>query len=139
MYEKDCPNLDDNDYSFVYRNSDGEEQRLCVVQCMQDIKGMDKLFTHLCSYKNDIWEQEKEWRLIAGNDILKINNPKIKYEVDGYKIPIPQNAIKSIIIGHNFPKDRLYCIREAQIKYGVNVYKTKVNIPFLLNFEDVIL
>lgn len=136
VYRKERPDLDDCNYSFIYRNYEGEVQTIVLSDCMHDSKEMDKLFTHLCSYKDVVWEKENEWRLIVGNDIIQRRIPQIKYESGGYKIPIPQNAIKSIIVGHNFPKDRLCCIREAMSKYGIIIQRTKVGLPFCIDIED---
>ena len=136
VYRTDCPDLDNTDYTFNYRNYEGEVQTIHLSECLQDEKTMDKLFTHLCSYKNEVWEKEKEWRLIAGNDILQRKNPKVEYDVGGYIIPMPQNAIKSIIIGHNFSKDRYCCIKDVANKLGIPVYRTKVYMPFCIEFED---
>ena len=134
VYKEECPNLDDMNYTFNYRAYDGKIQTIKLEDCLQDFKTMDKLFTHLCSYKNIVWEKECERRLITGKDIIDRANPKVKYETGGYKIPIPQGAIKGIIIGHNFLKDRYCYIGEVARNLGIPVRKTKVCRPFNIEF-----
>ena len=138
VYHEKYPNLDDINYSFDYRNYEGEVEKIKICDCLKDEKTMDKLFTHLCSYKHNDWCNEKEWRLIAANDIQRRKVPLIKYEPNGYKIPMPQNSIKSIIIGHNMSKDRYCCIEKASIKWNVPVLKTKIGKPFEIEFEEVV-
>lgn len=139
FYDKKCPDLDDENYSFEYRNPDGEVKEIRLSDCLKESKEMDKLFIHLCSYKDSVWDTEREYRLIAAKDVIDKKKPKIIYEDGGYKIPMPQKAIKSIIIGHNFPNDRLCIMEDAVKKYGVRLQRTKPYIPFSLDFEDVTL
>jgi hypothetical protein len=139
VYNDESPNLDDINYTFEYRDYEGNNYVVKLRDCLKDEKTMDKLFTHLCSYKNNIWKNEKEWRLIAGNDIAQRENSLIRYEADGYKIPIPSNAIKSIIIGHNFPKDKLCCIKEVSSNKNIPIMHTKIGMPFEIEFEEIAL
>ena len=138
VYGQDLPDLDNDDYSFIYRNYEGEEQVIKISDCRKDAKVMDNLFTHLCSYKCKEWEKEEEWRLIAAYDIQRRANHLIRYESNGYKIPIPLNSIKSIIIGHNMSKDRYCCIEKASNKWNVPVFKTRIGKPFNIEFEEVV-
>lgn len=138
VYKEDLPNLDKADYEFNYYDLEGKLETIIIKDCT-DIKSLDKVFVHLCCYKNCIWEKEKEWRLIVGMDISNGSNPKVDYTENGYKIPIPLNAVKSIIIGHNFSDDSLNCIKEISNKYQVGVFKTKAMKPFDIEFNRIVL
>ena len=75
----------------------GEKQSFKVGECLSDDKKRDRLFEYLCYVKEEkIWGNEKEWRLFAGRHISEKQNSKIEYKENGYLIPIPEGAIKSV-------------------------------------------
>ena len=98
-----------------------------------DQKLDDDFFAYLYTLKHkDTWAGEKEYRLIVGNDIVQRKERlDIEYTVAGYKIPMPKGVIKEIIIGHNFPESRYYCIKHIAEANGIlQINQTSAEEPF---------
>jgi len=87
--------------------------------CMSDEKAADALFHYICCMKEKVtWGMEEELRLVAALDVLRGRNrlssqQGFQYLDTGYKIPIPPNCVKEIILGHNFDTKNFYIIRNC--------------------------
>lgn len=112
-------------------------------ECITDSKKADYLFLYICSLKERTsWKSEEETRLIAALDVLngqvRLEKEGFQYLGTGYKIPIPSDCVKEIIIGHNFDKVNYPIVKAITEKYGIkDVQQTIVNIPFELEFETI--
>lgn len=106
-----------------------------------DPKQIDKFFTYLCAVKSTSWSSEKEWRLIAAIDVMSRDSQIIKKEEKGYKIPIPKDCVKEIMVGYNFDESHNSVIDEVSKKYGLNdIYKVgPADMPFDLKREKIFL
>ena len=105
-----------------------------------DPKIDDDFFAYLYTIKaKATWSEEKEHRLFAGNDILRnktrLEQLGVQYTPTGYKIPMPDGAIKEIIIGHNFPESRYGCIKRIAEENGItSIQHTQIEKPFEIGF-----
>lgn len=112
-------------------------------ECLNDDRKADYLFHYICCLKERAsWGAEEEFRLIAALDVInrreELEKKGFKYLDSGYKIPIPSNCVKEIIIGHNFDKVNYPIIKAIAEKYNISeVKQTKIDIPFDLGMEDV--
>lgn len=103
-----------------------------------DPKEYDKFFTYLCAVKSKSWQSEREWRLIAANDVINRDHRAIIKEKGGYKIPMPQGCVKELFIGFNFDKkhnedikdimlrhklSEVYCVQASPIPFGLEKVK----------------
>lgn len=106
-----------------------------------DPKQIDKFFTYLCAVKSTSWSSEKEWRLIAANDVRLRDSQIIKKEEKGYKIPIPKDCVKEIMVGYNFDESYNSVIDKIRKKYELNdIYKVEsADMPFDLKREKIFL
>lgn len=108
-----------------------------------DEKKIEALFTHLCCIKEkDTWDIEGEYRLIAALDVINgkdiLEEKGVGYLESGYKIPIPGDCIKEIIIGHNFDMKEIGWVKQIARKYGVKIIQqTKAEKPFEIEFVDI--
>lgn len=126
-YRDSLLNLDNPDSEFELE-VDGKKQSFKVRECLNDIKNTDRLFEYLCCVKEKkIWGNEKEWRLFVGQHILEPQRKCITYKENGYLIPIPQDTIKSIIVGHNMEDINLPYICVIARKYNIKIKKTYPN------------
>ena len=118
---------------YTYRNS------------LRDERTRDALFFHLCSLKEkSVWEDEEEYRLRAAGSVQREENIErqkregVEYDKGGYKIPIPGDCVKEIIIGHNFDMKELDWVRQIAEKYDVEIIQqTKVEKPFEVEFTSI--
>lgn len=126
IYRDELFDLDDYDSSFSLLVDD-EIQTHTVREAFGDGKTMDKLWEYLCLTKEKaIWQNEKEWRYFAGMDVLTRQDGRIEKEVNGYKLPIPEGAVKEIIVGHNMEEKNFSYVCAIVRKYGLNkILKTK--------------
>ncbi len=57
------------------------------------------------------------------------------YDKSGYKVKMPPNVIRSIILGCNMEeKTKLIAIAE---KLGVSIYEAELGTPYQLNFKQI--
>ena len=118
---------------YTYRNS------------LRDERTRDALFFRLCSLKEKtVWEDEEEYRLIATGSVQREENKErqkregIEYDNGGYKIPIPSDCVKEIIIGHNFDMKEIGWVKQIARKYGVKIIQqTKAEKPFEIELVDI--
>lgn len=118
---------------YTYRNS------------LRDERTRDALFFRLCSLKErTVWADEEEYRLIAAGSVQREENKErqrnegVEYDDTGYKIPIPSDCIKEIIIGHNFDMKEIGWVKQLAEKYGVKIIQqTKAEKPFEIEFVDI--
>ena len=118
---------------YTYRNS------------LRDERTRDALFFRLCSLKEkSVWEDEEEYRLIAAGSVQREENIErqkregVEYDNGGYKIPIPSDCVKEIIIGHNFDMKELDWVRQIAEKYDVEIIQqTKAEKPFEVEFTSI--
>ena len=109
----------------------------------RDERKIDALFTHLCCIKQkETWNIEDEYRLIAALDVInnkdKLEKKGFGYLESGYKIPIPSDCIKEIIVGHNFDMTKSFFIENLVKKYSPKIVeRTKAEIPFEIELEDI--
>ena len=126
-YRKELLCLNDVNAQFELEVN-GEKQSFKVGECLSDDKKRDRLFEYLCYVKEEkIWGNEKEWRLFAGRHISEKQNSKIEYKENGYLIPIPEGAIKSVIVGHNMEDLNLPYICRIARQYNIKIKKTNPN------------
>lgn len=112
-------NLDDLEATFK-AFTHGEETTYPIRECFRDSKIMDKLWEYLCFVKEKkIWSNEQEWRLFAGSHITQQRRDNVKKLENGYLLPIPQHAIKEVIIGHNMDYRNIPFICNIAHKYEV--------------------
>ena len=132
----DCNNPD---ASFQLKNWEGETETFQIKDCYSsDPKKLDALFVYLAFVKErKIWRNEEECRMFIGNDFVQRDNIKgvIKTE-KGYKIPMPKNAMKSIIMGHNMSKENKAELADISKKMGLPLYETKPTTPFNIDIMD---
>lgn len=100
----DCNNPD---ASFRLKNWDGEIETFQIKDCYSnDPKKLDALFIYLAFVKErKIWENEEEYRMFIANDFLNRDIKGVMKTENGYRLPMPKNAMKSIIMGHNMNPD----------------------------------
>ena len=118
---------------YTYRNS------------LRDERTRDALFFRLCSLKEkSVWEDEEEYRLIAAGSVQREENIErqkcvgVKYADAGYKIPIPYDCVKEIIIGHNFDMKEIGWVKQIAEKYDVKIIQqTKAEKPFEVEFTSI--
>ena len=130
-----------NDYSFNLKYQNSDVRTLTIGETLRDYKCREYLFLHLCSMKHKkTWENEEELRLIAANQFLlnrmTLAPQGVLFEENGYKIPIPENSAKEIIVGHNFTKQAklIHICEKLNIQ---NVYKTVCKSPFDVEIEAI--
>lgn len=110
---------------------------------VRDERKIDVLFTHLCRIKeNATWKIEDEYRLIAALDVIngqeRLEKQGFEYLESGYKIPIPSDCVKEIIIGHNFDMKEIGWVKQIARKYGVKIIQqTKAEKPFEIELVDI--
>lgn len=132
-----CNNLD---ASFHINDVDGNCETYKLSDCLEgDLKKADKFFIYLAFLKEKtVWGNEEEMRMFIGKDFMgRQNMPKgVVESPNGYKINMPQNAIKSIVLGHNSDE----CIRRKLIEIAeqnnLPVYITEAKIPFNIDIKE---
>lgn len=63
-------------------------------------KEFDQLMKELLFQKNEkVWGQEKEWRIVLSGRAIRNGAKNYEHESTGYKISLPEGAIKSIVLG----------------------------------------
>jgi hypothetical protein len=93
-----------------------------------DPKEYDKFFTYLCAIKSKSWQSEREWRLIAANDVINRDHRAIIKEEGGYKIPMPQGCVKELFVGFNFDKKYNGDIKEIMLRHKLtNAYRVQAS------------
>lgn len=116
---------------------------LDLIVGLLDEKKIEALFTHLCCVKEkDTWDIEDEYRLIAALDVIngkdRLEEKGFGYLESGYKIPIPSDCVKEIIIGHNFDMKEIGWVKQIAEKYDVKIIQqTKAEKPFEIEFVDI--
>jgi len=148
QYMSQMIDADDPNQSFVVKRLFGSATNMSIKisDIFRNIKNMEKFFEYLCTIKNVCWKDEKERRLMVAGDFYKKENRTrliehgVEFLPTGYKIPIPDGAIKSIIIGHNMNKKFYPIIKSLAQKYGVpTIEQTVINHPFDISFKPIIL
>ncbi len=134
----------DKPFEFTLHNLTQGDKLICSDKLFKgDSKLDDDFFAYLYTIKHKaIWSEEMEYRLIAANDVVqqrdRLEMLGVKYTDAGYKIPMPNNVIKEIIIGHNFPKERIDHIKQIAHKNGIgSIKRTTALHPFIISFEDL--
>ena len=119
VYRNELFNLDDDSSSFSLLVEDGI-QTFTLREAIASDKTMDRLWEYLCLVKEKpIWENEKEWRYFVGQDVLRNDNKQIEKRENGYLLPIPEGAVKEIIVGHNITPENFGRMCEIAVKYKV--------------------
>ena len=121
--------VDDSESSINYPLEGKEELQISeLAKHINDKKILDKFFLYAYSLKYKLWQYEEETRLFAGNAIRgKQPHPDVKYLETGYKIPMPNNCIKSIICGHNMDSCMLDFLKELTRKRNIPLKQTYVS------------
>lgn len=132
----DCNNPD---ATFHINNVYGNCETYKIRDCFNDPKIADKFFTYLAFIKDrKIWENEEEIRIFTGKDLLERGHMPmgVSKGLNGYKINMPHNAIKSLIIGHNADKSIRECtVRLANI-LDIPVCITETKFPFRIDIKE---
>lgn len=129
--------------TFTLKYQNDNPRTNTIENALKDNKIRNDLFLYLCSMKEKTtWSSEKELRLIAPNRYLNTREMQKHNQTDdenGYKICIPNNAIKEIIVGHNFDMEtNAPFLSEIKEKYGIkNVQHSVCNTPFEITFENI--
>lgn len=140
QYVDELINCNNPDASFHIKNADGNCETYKLSDCLEgDPKVADKFFIYLAFLKErTVWGNEEEMRLFIGKDFL-VRETSIEGVVktpNGYKINMPKNAIKSIVLGHNIKEGvRKELVRIAK-KINIPIYITATNIPFNIDIKD---
>lgn len=80
-------------------HEDGSITSFPLANILSEDKKRDQLFEMLLLQKNaGIWQNEKEWRIILGGRAILNGAKEYSQESKGYKIPLPENAIKSMVL-----------------------------------------
>ncbi|MBR6197333.1 MAG: DUF2971 domain-containing protein [Bacteroidaceae bacterium] len=98
---------------------------------------MDYFFQYLCTVKGESWKEEQEVRLVAPNGFIKkLKNGKlsgVKGSAAGYNVPFLEDAVKEIIVGHNF-NGKPKIIKKLAKKYGIKkIQTTSCTTPFKID------
>ena len=85
---------------------------------------------------------EEENRLVLCGDAQRFRDRLISrgwhYLDIGYKIPMPENCVNRIIVGHNFSEERLSLIKKIARGFGLTeIQKTKCVSPFSIDFDII--
>lgn len=125
----DCNNPD---ATFQLKNCEGEIETFQIKDCYSDdIKKLDALFVYLAFVKErKIWGNEEECRMFIAKDFVQKDIKGVKKTEDGYKVPMPKNAMKSIIMGHNMSKENKAELADISKKFGLPLYETEPTTPF---------
>ena len=133
----DCNN---QDASFQLKNffGGGEVETFQIRDCYSnDPKKLDALFIYMAFVKErKIWENEEEYRMFVAKDFLHRDIKGVAKMEKGYKIPMPKNAMKSIIMGHNMSKENKVELAGISKKMGLPLYETKPTTPFNIDIID---
>lgn len=129
-----------HDGTFNLKYYKASQQKYQIRHCFEGSdrdRVLDYYFQYLCTVKSNSWEEEKEVRLVASYRFLQELNENHLYNVEktdaGYKVPFPLNAVKCIIVGHNFVGDRTE-IKKIARKYGITeIFKTSCKMPFKID------
>lgn len=89
-------------------HDNGSVESYGLHKILSETRDTDKLFEMLLLQKNaHIWKNEKEWRIILSGRAIKNGADRFDFDGKGYNIPLPENAIKSILLGSKMgPLDR---------------------------------
>lgn len=96
----------------------------------------DDLMCLLLSIKErEIWDVEEEVRLIFHSFAIanrhRLTKKGYKYEAFGYKVPMPKDCIKEIIIGHNIEQEHIIRLNKIGDNMNLeNLLKTSPSSPF---------
>lgn len=140
QYVDELINCNNLDASFHIKNVYGNCETYKLSDCLKgDPKVGDKFFIYLAFLKEKkIWGNEEEMRLFIGKDLLRRENliDGVVKTQNGYKINMPKDAIKSIVLGHNIDE----CIRTKLLEiakaHNLPVYITEAKIPFNIDIKD---
>ena len=134
-----CDNLDE---TFQLYNSEGQLETYKLEDCLKDCKIADKFFTYLAFIKDrSTWEKEEEIRMFLGLDLLRrphmpdgILKDEKKYK--GYKVNMPENAVKALILGHNMEKETRQRLLVKAKKLNIPSYVTEAKVPFNIDIKE---
>ena len=68
--------------------------------------------------------------MFIAKDFVQKDIKGVKKTEDGYKVPMPKNAMKSIIMGHNMSKENKAELADISKKFGLPLYETEPTTPF---------
>ena len=118
------PNLEGKTVREIYRKDPKNIEYLCRVVCATNNK--------------KFWKQENEFRLFIGSIGTARPVAGIECAENGYKVRMPNNVIREIIIGHQMTKENRAKIKEIAEALNLNVVKQVVRKqPLKLDFEDI--
>lgn len=106
-------------------------------------KTLDAFFEYLCTIKEKkTWQEEVEKRLIVASEFIrnknKLTEKGVEFLDNGYKIPMPDNCIKEIYVGHNITTENLGKVREIAKKHNVQtIRETTFGEPFDVKFKEI--
>lgn len=134
--------FDDRKSEFPYKPLlvPSEFRSISMVEACSDIKNLDCLIAYLCLVKDKAtWGEEQERRLIVGRDVIDPNNRQrlkrlgFQYLESGYKIPMPKDCIREIIVGHNINDTCKEIVKRWAKRLGVRLHTTMAKTPFKID------
>lgn len=140
QYVDELINCNNPDASFHINNVYGNCETYKLSDCFKgDPKISDNFFIYLAFLKErTVWEHEEEMRLFIGKDLLVRKNPiaGVVKTPEGYKINMPKDAIKSIVLGHNISDCNRTKLLDIAKVHNLPVYVTEAKIPFNIDIKD---
>ncbi|WP_425636054.1 DUF2971 domain-containing protein [Algoriphagus yeomjeoni] len=94
-------------------------------------KKTDRLFQMLLLQKNEkVWGQEQEWRIILSGRAIRNGARNHAHKSNGYRIPLPEGAIKSIFLGPNMSdpdKEKIELINQEFYAGSIELKEIKLD------------
>lgn len=127
VYLDEVPDLDNDSVQIpIYQDECGGIITTPIVGLLMNEKEAEKLFEYLLCIKNrEIWESEKEKRLVLGDIYLRQNGTNDK---NGYIIKWHKEALSRIIIGHKIPDLKRKLIILIAKELNVQVWEAKPDL-----------
>lgn len=127
VYLDEVPDLDDDNVQIpIYKEECGDTITMPIAGLLGNIKEAEKLFEYLLCIKNrEIWESEKEKRLVLGDIYLKQHG---KNDKNGYIVNWYKEALSRIIIGHKILDLKRKLIVLIAKELNVEVWEAKPDL-----------
>ena len=120
-----------------------ENVNLRLNDVFADSRSLEKLYLYLFSLKEKTtWSVEEERRMIICNDFRngkeRLSKLGVEYLENGYKLPMSDNSIRGIIVGHNMSEENLKKIKDIAKRNNINdIKQTVAKTPFTIELEQL--